>query len=91
MVVKSARKYWGCSLNSLKKVKGIGPKTIKNLKKAGYKDVYQVYSDSVSSWGDLVRVEGISAHTAKNLFREINKAKVCFSPDVPIRGRRRAR
>ena len=91
MVIKSARKYWRCNLNKLKEVKGIGPNTIKNLRRSGYKDVYQVYSDSTSAWGRLARVEGISANTAKNLFRDINKAKICFSSEKPIKGRKRAR
>jgi len=70
-------KYRRCELKVLKQIKGIGDTAIKNLRKAGYTHVGQVYSDSVSAWGRLARVNGISKKTAANLFRKIKKEVVC--------------
>ena len=70
-------KYRRCKLEALKQIKGIGDVAIKNLRKAGYTNVGQVYGDSVSAWGRLVRVKGISRKTAANLFRKIKKEVVC--------------
>ncbi len=70
-------KYRKCKLKELKQIKGIGDDTVKSLKKAGYKNVGQVYGDSVSAWGRLSQVKGISENTAKNLFRDIKKQVRC--------------
>lgn len=70
-------KYRRCKLKVLKQIKGIGDVAIKNLRRAGYTNVGQVYSDSASAWGRLARVKGISKKTAANLFRKINKEVVC--------------
>ena len=76
MAVPGFVRYRKCSLKELKQIKGIGDATVKSLKKAGYKNVGQVYSDSASAWGRLKNVKGISENTAKNLFRDIkNKVK----------------
>ncbi|GAG98634.1 unnamed protein product [marine sediment metagenome] len=77
MAVPASVKYRHCNLKNLKQIKGIGDATIKNLRKAGYKNVGQVYQDSSSAWGRLAKVEGISKKTAANLFRKINKDVVC--------------
>ena len=77
MVYSTYKKYGRCKLKELTKIKGIGDETVKSLKKAGYKNVAQVYLDSTSAWGRLANIPGISRKTAANLFREINKAKVC--------------
>jgi len=70
-------KYWPCSLEELKQIKGVGDKTIRSLRRAGYRNVGQVYSDSASAWGRLARVKGISKKTAANLFRAINREVRC--------------
>ena len=69
--VPSFNKWWGVSLDELKRIPGIGPKTVAALRRAGYEDVAQVYRDSVSGWGSLAAVNGIGPETAKTLFREI--------------------
>lgn len=70
-------RYRHCSLDELKQIKGVGDKTIRSLRRAGYKNVGQVYSDSASAWGRLARVKGISKKTAANLFKTINKEVRC--------------
>jgi len=63
--------WTGVDLAELKRIPGFGDKTVEALRRGGYEDVGQVYSDSVSGWGRLAAVKGIGAETAKNLFREI--------------------
>jgi len=70
-------RYRKCRLDELKQIKGIGDKTIRSLRQAGYRNVGQVYSDSASAWGRLARVKGISKKTAANLFRTINREVRC--------------
>ena len=70
-------KYRKCKLSELKQIKGIGDATVKSLRRSGYKNVGQVYSDSTSAWGRLSQVKGISENTAKNLFRDIKKKVKC--------------
>ncbi len=77
MARPAGSKYRKCSLKELKQIKGIGDATVKSLKRLGYKNVGQVYSDSVSVWGRLKNVKGISENTAKNLFRDIKKKVKC--------------
>ena len=77
MVYRTYKKYGRCKLKELTNIRGIGDEMVKSLKKAGYKNVAQVYLDSTSSWGRLARIPGISKKTAANLFKEINKAKIC--------------
>ena len=77
MSVPGFVKYRKCKLKELKQIKGIGDATVKSLKRSGYKNVGQVYRDSVSSWGRLSKVNGISDNTAKNLFRDIKKKVKC--------------
>ena len=77
MALPAGTKYRKCKLKELTQIKGIGDATVKSLKRSGYKNVGQVYRDSVSSWGRLSNVKGISDDTAKNLFRDIKKKVKC--------------
>ena len=66
-------KWYGVSLDELKRVPGIGDKTIEALRKAGYRDVSRVWGDSASAWKNLEAVDGIGEKTAKTLFKHIEK------------------